>query len=97
MDRCARCGASVGEGHRFCGNCGAPVGRCPGCGEPVIAGSLREQSTPYHLAHGLLDHAAHLLRMDQDAAVGIAERLRCLPLLDRAETIQPARPRTAAS
>jgi len=66
---------------------------------------LREKSTPYHLAHGLLDHAAHLLRMDQDEAAaaalgeaaGIAERLRCRPLLDRAETIQSARPRTAAS
>jgi len=66
---------------------------------------LREQSTPYHLAHGLLDHAAHLLRMDQDdaaaaalgEAAGIAERLRCRPLLDRAETIQSAQPRTAAS
>ena len=39
VDRCARCGASVGEGHRFCGNCGAPVGGCPACGEPVIAGN----------------------------------------------------------
>ena len=30
-------------------------------------------------------------------AAGIAQRLGCQPLLDRAETIQPARPRTAAS
>jgi class 3 adenylate cyclase len=71
--------------------------------------SLREQSTPYHLAHGLLDHAAHLLRTDEDEdeaaaaaaaigeAAGIGERLRCQPLLDRAESIQPARSRTAAS
>jgi hypothetical protein len=67
--------------------------------------SLREQSTPYHLAHGLLDHAAHLLRMDEDEAAaaaigeaaGIGERLRCRPLLERAETIRPARPRIAAS
>ena len=70
----------------------------------AIAG-LRQHSTPYHLAHGLLDHAAHLLRTgdDQAAAVAvgearnIAERLRCQPLLDRTEIIQPASPRTAAS
>jgi hypothetical protein len=30
-------------------------------------------------------------------AAGIAERLRCQPLLDRADTIQPATPRTAVS
>ena len=67
--------------------------------------NLRQRSTPYHLAHGLLDHAAHLLRMGDDEAAaaatgeaaGIAGRLGCQPLLDRAETIQPARPRTAAS
>ena len=67
--------------------------------------SLREQSTPYHLAHGLLDHAAYLLRTDEDEAAAaaiseaadIGERLRCTPLLDRADTLQPARPRTAAS
>ena len=38
MSRCARCGASLGEGHRFCGNCGARAGGCPACGEPIIAG-----------------------------------------------------------
>ena len=66
---------------------------------------LRQHSTPYHLAHGLLDHAGHLLRIgDHEAAGsavseagGIAQRLRCQPLLDRAGTIQPATPRTAAS
>ena len=35
---CGRCGATVEEGHRFCGHCGAPVGGCPSCGEPVVAG-----------------------------------------------------------
>jgi hypothetical protein len=70
----------------------------------AIAG-LREHSTPYHLAHGLLDHATYLLRTGEDEAagaaigeaVGIADQLGCRPLLDRANTIQPARPRTAAS
>jgi tetratricopeptide (TPR) repeat protein len=54
--------------------------------------SLREHSTPYHLAHGLLDHAQHLsLRGDTAAAAtaadearDIARRLSCQPLLDRA-------------
>jgi hypothetical protein len=54
--------------------------------------TLREGSTPYHLAHGLLDQAQHLSRRgDADAAAaaadearGIATLLRCRPLLDRA-------------
>ena len=67
--------------------------------------SLRQHSTPYHLAHGLLDHAEHLIRLGDDEAAaaatgearGIAARLGCQPLLDRANTIQPASPRIAAS
>ena len=35
----------------------------------AIAG-LCQHSTPCHLAHGLLDHAEHLLRMDDDEAGG---------------------------
>jgi class 3 adenylate cyclase/predicted ATPase len=54
--------------------------------------SLRELSTPYHLAHGLLDYAQHLISLPDPAAAGlavdeargIAERLRCQPLLERA-------------
>jgi hypothetical protein len=69
----------------------------------AIAG-LRQHSTPYHLSHGLLDYAAHLAaRGDTDAAAAaiseaaaIAARLGCQPLLDRAETIEPATSRTAA-
>jgi tetratricopeptide (TPR) repeat protein len=61
----------------------------------TVIAALREHSTPYHLAHGLLDQAQHLSRRgDADAAAaaadearGIARRLRCQPLLDRAEVI----------
>ncbi len=73
---------------------------------PVVAaaafadavGSLRELSTPYHLAHGLLDHASYLTRLGNiqaaAAAIGeardIARDLRCQPLLDRAAHITSA-------
>jgi tetratricopeptide (TPR) repeat protein len=67
----------------------------------VAITGLRELSTPYHLAHGLLDHAEHLTRLGEvDAATAavaeacdIAHRLRCQPLLDRAAELAPARPR----
>jgi hypothetical protein len=69
----------------------------------AIAG-LRQHSTPYHLAHGLLDHAEHLVRTGDDEAAeeaiaearDIAGRLGCQPLLDRADAIQPATPRATA-
>ena len=62
--------------------------------------SLRQHSTPYHLAHGLLDQAAHFAACGDTAAIeaavsevrGIAQCLGCRPLLDRAETIQAASP-----
>jgi len=61
----------------------------------VAITGLRELSTPYHLAHGLLDHAAHLTRQGQaeaaaaaaDEATAIAVQLRCQPLRDRAADI----------
>ena len=64
-----------------------------------IITALRELSTPYHLAHGLLDHAQHFERLHDvnaaAAAIGeacdIARNLRCQPLLDRAATITSAR------
>jgi class 3 adenylate cyclase/tetratricopeptide (TPR) repeat protein len=66
---------------------------------------LRDQSTPYHLAHGLLDHAQYHTHLGEDGAAAatageardMAQRLHCQPLLDRAETIQPTRPRAPAS
>jgi tetratricopeptide (TPR) repeat protein len=62
-------------------------------------GSLRELSTPYHLAHGLLDHAQFLMRLNEaqaaEAAIGeardIARNLRCQPLLDRAAHLTSAK------
>jgi hypothetical protein len=56
---------------------------------------LRERGTPYHLAHGLLDYADYLTREGDAAAAAqpvveardIARRLRCQPLLDRADAI----------
>jgi class 3 adenylate cyclase/tetratricopeptide (TPR) repeat protein len=65
---------------------------------------LREMSTPYHLAHGLLDHAGYLIRLNDteaaaqavDEARGIAEKLRCQPLLDRIAGSTPARPHIRA-
>ncbi len=66
--------------------------------------TVRELSTPYHLAHGLLDHAQFLLGQgDAGAAVlateearDISERLRCEPLLARAADTVPAEPRAPA-
>ncbi len=65
---------------------------------------LREQSTPYHLAHGLLDQAQHLIKQgDAEAAAGAVEearstasQLRCQPLLDRVAEITAAAPRIPA-
>jgi hypothetical protein len=56
---------------------------------------LRERSTPYHLAHGLLDHAGYRARHGDTAAAApaveeardIARHLRCQPLLDRADAL----------
>jgi hypothetical protein len=82
--------------------------------------SLREQSTPYHLAHGLLDHAEYLTAAGSAGSAGsagdarsagdagaaalaasaiaeardIAGRLRCQPLLDRADALTPRDPVT---
>jgi class 3 adenylate cyclase/tetratricopeptide (TPR) repeat protein len=66
--------------------------------------SLREQSTPYHLAYGLLDHAGYLTRHGDaeaaalaiDEARTIGRRLHCQPLLDRADEIEEAKLRIRA-
>jgi class 3 adenylate cyclase/tetratricopeptide (TPR) repeat protein len=67
-------------------------------------GGLRAMSTPYHLAHGLLDHAEHLIHRGDTSAAAlavsesreIAHRLRCRPLLVRAEHVMPATLRAEA-
>jgi class 3 adenylate cyclase/predicted ATPase len=80
-------------------------------GEPASAtaftaaiSGLRELSTPYHLAHGLLDHAEYLSRLgDADAAAlavdearGIGRQLGCPPLIERADVIEHVKPRVEA-
>ena len=57
--------------------------------------ALRQVASPYHLAHGLLDHAAHLTQSSDhagaraaiDEARAIAARLRCPPLIRRADSV----------
>ncbi len=77
----------------------------PGAAAAIAAAvnGLRELSTPYHLAHGLLDHAGYLFGTGdaqtaaaaiQDAR-GIATRLGCQPLLDRAADLTPTQPASA--
>jgi hypothetical protein len=77
----------------------AAAGGDPDAGPAFAAAisGLRKLSTPYHLAHGLLDHAGYLTRLGNaeaaaaaiGEAAGIAQRLGCQPLLDRAATIMP--------
>jgi class 3 adenylate cyclase/predicted ATPase len=67
--------------------------------------SLRELSPSYFLAHGLLDYAQHLIGLGDHAAAGlsvdeargIAEHLRCQPLLDRAADLRNAEAELGAS
>ena len=61
----------------------------------VAIDALRSMSTPFHLAHGLLDHAAFLIERGEtesaDLAIGeahaIADGLGCRPLHDRADRL----------
>ena len=66
--------------------------------------ALRSISTPYHLAHGLLDHAGFLAAAGDSAAAeqavaearSIATGLGCRPLLDRVRRTLPRRLAQAA-
>ena len=77
---------------------GVEVGQGADAAFAAAISSLRELSTPFHLAHGLLDQAQYLVsRGEADEAAAavkeareIAARLRCGPLLDRAEDLMPA-------
>ena len=100
------------EGDRFCVETGLLVllnGYQPGQLAPMQHAErdlarLRQRSTLHHLAHGLVGHAQYLIRLgDIEAAEtaigeasGIAARLRCQPLLDRAADLPCAEPRIRA-
>jgi hypothetical protein len=98
--------ASAGWSHPA-PSCGGTIAWSPGRhGQAAaemtsLAISVRELSTPCHLAQGLLDYAQYLTRTrDAEGAAAaikearaIAGRLRCQPLLDRAADIAPANPR----
>jgi class 3 adenylate cyclase len=66
---------------------------------------VREQSTPYYLAHALLDQARLLAgsgrvgdaRAAAEEATAIAVQLRCQPLLDRAADLTPGDPHVTAA
>jgi class 3 adenylate cyclase/tetratricopeptide (TPR) repeat protein len=86
---------------RLAGHDGDPAA---GAAFAAAIGRLREVGRPYYLAHGLLDHARYLMRQDDAGAAaiaiqearGIGQRLRCPPLLDRADAIERAKPRIRA-
>ena len=67
--------------------------------------ALRSISTPYHLAHGLLDHAGFLAAAGDPAAAeqavaearSIGTRLGCRPLLDRVDALTAAAPAAQAA
>jgi tetratricopeptide (TPR) repeat protein len=86
---------------RLAGHDGDPAA---GAAFAAAISSLRELGRPYYLAHGLLDQARFLMCQDDAEAAGVAiaeardigQRLRCPPLLDRADTIEHAKPRILA-
>jgi hypothetical protein len=104
---CPRCGASRGDAERDLGR--AHLAASTGNPDATAAfaaaiTNLRELSTPYHLAHGLLDHAQYLTRLGDTGAAEtaiteareIAQQLRCQPLLDRAADLTRQKPRIKA-
>jgi hypothetical protein len=79
--------------------------RDDGTGFAAAITGQRELSTPYHLAHGLLDYARELTRRGEDEAAAdaadeataIAVQLRCQPLLDRVAELKPGETRITAA
>jgi class 3 adenylate cyclase/predicted ATPase len=86
---------------RLAGHDGDPAA---GAAFAAAISTLRELGRPYNLAHGLLDQARYLMGQDDAEAAAIAvqeardigRRLRCPPLLDRADAIEHAKPRVQA-
>lgn len=78
----------------------AAVDGAPDAGDRFVraVAALRADSTPYHVAHGLLDHAAYLRgEGDEQHAAGlvaeareIGERLPCRLIVERARQLEPA-------
>ena len=97
-----RLAAAVGGQPAAASTAAAVTGQSVAASFAAAVTGLRERGTPYHLAHGLLDYAEYLTREGAaDAAAqpvvearDIARRLRCQPLLDRADALQeaPSRP-----
>src|SRR5215469_8991348 len=81
MEPCRQCGAPVEASHRFCGECGCPLGTCPSCGEPVIPGKKFCHSCGYALTGAAPMFAAAQPRVAADDAgssvAPVAERRVC--------------------
>ena len=82
MARCALCGASLGVGDRFCGDCGAPALSCPSCGEPAPPGKRFCRACGFALADPAQGPASGLqapavARGSQAGDEPVAERRVC--------------------
>jgi class 3 adenylate cyclase/predicted ATPase len=78
MERCRQCGASVAAGHRFCGECGYPLGGCPSCGEPITPGKRFCHSCGY-----ALNEAAPTLAVAQPGATAVSAGTAEGPVAER--------------
>ena len=79
MVTCPRCGASRGDGDRFCGDCGAVLTVCPSCAEPVPPGDRFCPVCGYALAG---PEPAALVTVSAEGSAGpgrepVAERRVC--------------------
>jgi class 3 adenylate cyclase/tetratricopeptide (TPR) repeat protein len=77
MERCRQCGAAVEAGHRFCGECGYPLGGCPFCGEPVTPGKKFCSSCGHALNGAEPAHAAASPGVTAAGWEPVAERRVC--------------------
>jgi hypothetical protein len=99
---CPSCGEPVIAGHQFCHACGHVLAESPSASPMAMSASPGAAPAADPVAEGRVcsvlfcDVVGFTAAAIGEAAV-IAERLGCQPLPDRAEAIQPVRPRTAAS